>query len=39
MNYPESSLQTFGSYCEVQLVKKVNSFCQNANYIDIVFDV
>ena len=38
-NHPESSLKTFGSYCEVQLVNKVNSFCQNANRIDIVFDV
>ena len=39
MNHPESSLKTFGSYCEVQLVNKVNSFCENANRIDIVFDV
>ena len=39
MNHPESSLITFGSSCEVQLVNKVNSFCQNANRIDIVFDV
>ena len=39
MNHLESSLKTFGSYCEVQLVNKANSFCQNANRIDIVFDV
>ena len=39
MHHPESSLITFGSYCEVQLVNKVNSFCQNADRIDIVFDV
>ena len=35
----EPSLETFGSYCEVQLVNKVNSFCQNANPIVFVFDV
>ena len=39
MNHPESSLKTFGSYCELHLVNKVNSFCQKANRIDIVFDV
>ena len=37
MNHPKPSLKTLGSYCEVQLGNKVNSFCQNANRI--VFDV
>ena len=39
INYPISSLKGFGSYCEAQLVNKVNFFCQNANRIDIVFNV
>ena len=39
MNHPESSLKTLSSYWEVQLVNRVNSFCQNANRIDIAFDV
>ena len=39
INHPKSSLKTFGSYCEAQLVNKVNFFCQNANRIDIVFNV
>ena len=39
MNHPESSLKTFGSSCELHLVNKVNSFCQKANRIDIIFDV
>ena len=38
-NHPGSSLKTFGSFCQVQLVNKVISFCQNENRIDIVFDV
>ena len=39
MNHPESSLKAFGSYCEVQLVNKVNSFFQNTNYISIAFNM
>ena len=39
MIHSEPSLKTFGSYCKVQLVNKVNSFCQNANPINFVFDV
>ena len=39
MNHPESSLKAFGSYCEVQLVNKVNSFFQNTNYISVAFNM
>ena len=39
MSHRKSSLKTFGSYCKVQFANKVNSFCLNANRIDIVFDV
>ena len=34
MNHPESSLKTVSMYREVQLVNKVNSFCQSANRIE-----
>ena len=39
MNHPESSLKILGSYWEVQLVNRVNSFRLNAVRIDIAFDV
>ena len=39
MDHPGSSLKTFSSYCEVQLVNKVNSFCQNLHRIYNVFDL
>ena len=39
MNHPGSSLKTFNSYCEVQLVNKVNSFCQHVHRINNVSDL
>ena len=38
-SYPESSIKTFGDYCDLQIPQKIKALARNVDWLDVVFDV